>query len=224
MAAMIDTGDPWKITADNGKATVRDMTIPYTYGDFSYLKDSHENAKIHDYFAYLLVQGGKSKDNKIEVKGIGKEKAQQIFFQVLVYRHPSRFSIARNATIDACISLQGKYGISASDCEQVKNAFAAIGVGTASQKSDSSSTSSPADNVGILDKLRAWLRSQVDKIIGDIRQDIENRLQELVNQFQKAFLKMVNDFLKTMQRECFSIMPAIVLPTWLFIRFRNRSR
>ncbi|HEY3230140.1 MAG TPA: M4 family metallopeptidase, partial [Roseiflexaceae bacterium] len=89
----------------------------------------HTNSGIPNKAAWLLSQGGSA--GGITVTGIGRIKAQQIYYRLLtVYLTPySNFIAARNGAIQACTDLIGQFGITANDCAQVRAAFAAVGVG-----------------------------------------------------------------------------------------------
>jgi bacillolysin len=89
----------------------------------------HTNSGIPSKAAWLLSQGGSAAG--ISVVGIGRIKAQQIYYRMLtLYLTPySNFLAARNSAIQACTDLIGQFGITANDCAQVRAAFAAVGVG-----------------------------------------------------------------------------------------------
>jgi bacillolysin len=90
----------------------------------------HINSGIPNKAAYLLTVGGTF--GGVNVTGIGVAKAEQIYYRTLVnYLTPySTFMVARNGSIQACTDLIGQFGISAGDCASVRDAFAAVGIGS----------------------------------------------------------------------------------------------
>ena len=64
--------------------------------------------------------------------GIGVTKTEQIYYRTLTqYLAPySNFMDARAGSIQACADLIGQFGISADDCTSVRDAFAAVGLGS----------------------------------------------------------------------------------------------
>lgn len=88
----------------------------------------HVNQGILNRAAYLLVEGGT--EEGITVSGIGVAKAEQIYFRALTQHLPDRptFPDVRHLTGAACAALIGQHGITASDCDAVDAAFAAVGI------------------------------------------------------------------------------------------------
>ncbi len=90
----------------------------------------HSNSGIPNKAAYLVAEGGAF--HGITVKGVGREKAEQIYYLALtVYLNSSTrsrwtFKQARYALLNACRQL---YGDSGQEYAAVKNAWAAVGVG-----------------------------------------------------------------------------------------------
>ena len=121
----------------------RDMSNPTLYGDPDHvslyqelglafdLGGVHINSGIPNKAAYLMVTGGTAYG--VPVTGIGLDKTEQIFYAALTnYLSPlSGFRDARDSTIQACNDLIGQFGIIAANCDQVQNAWAAVGVGSA---------------------------------------------------------------------------------------------
>ncbi|MCK5554043.1 MAG: M4 family metallopeptidase, partial [Deltaproteobacteria bacterium] len=90
----------------------------------------HYNSGIPNKVAYLIVAGGTH--HGITVEGIGRDKAEQIYYLALtVYLGSSTrsrwtFNQARHALLNACRQL---YGDSGPEYAAVKNALAAVGIG-----------------------------------------------------------------------------------------------
>jgi Mg-chelatase subunit ChlD len=103
---------------------------PNCRNDYGYV---HTNSGIMNKAAYLLMQIGQVKFHDVTVTGIGPKKVAQIYYLTLTsYLIPTAtFRDARDGSIAACISLIGKHNITVSDCVQVINAFAAVGIGPA---------------------------------------------------------------------------------------------
>lgn len=101
----------------------------------------HFNSGIPNKVAYLIVEGGTH--HGIAVKGIGKKKAEQIYYlaltQYLSSSTPSRwtFKQARFALLNACRQL---YGDTGTEYAAIKNAWASAGV------------EEPAQDVGLIQK------------------------------------------------------------------------
>jgi len=90
----------------------------------------HVNSGIPNKAAYLIVAGGVH--HGIQIEGIGRQKAEQIFYTALtVYlssatRSRWTFNQARYAMLNACRQLYGDEG---AEYRTIKNAWAAVGVG-----------------------------------------------------------------------------------------------
>jgi len=136
------TGDfnDWQLGEDLGTVT-RDMSDPTLHGqpahmnnyvELGWVSDSggvHTNSGISNKAAYLTVVGGTF--GGVPVSGIGLTKAEQVFYRALtIYLSPlSGFADVRDSTIQACDDLIGAFGINEGDCDQVQNAWAAVGIG-----------------------------------------------------------------------------------------------
>ncbi|MCB0166979.1 MAG: peptidase M4 family protein [Anaerolineae bacterium] len=130
----------WQLGEDTNDI-IRDMSNPplynqpahmSNYNEFGWLTDSggvHINSGIPNKAAYLMVAGGTF--SGISVSAVGLSKTEQIFYRALnVYLSPlSGFNDAKNSTIKACKDLIGSFGITAGNCNQVQNAWAAVGLG-----------------------------------------------------------------------------------------------
>jgi len=92
----------------------------------------HTNSGVMNYWFYLLVEGGKGKNdlnNDYEVSGIGIKKAAQIAYAAeLAMNSTDQYSHCRTATINAAISL---FGNCSREVEAVTRAWHAVGVGAA---------------------------------------------------------------------------------------------
>ncbi|MCB0195637.1 MAG: peptidase M4 family protein [Anaerolineae bacterium] len=104
------------------------------YNELGWVDDSggvHINSGIPNKSAYLMVNGGTF--SGVPVTGIGLAKTEQIFYRALNhYLSPlSGFNDIRISTIQSCTDLMGTFGIVNADCNQVQNAWAAVGLGSA---------------------------------------------------------------------------------------------
>lgn len=157
-AAVLDyEGNPWQI--NNGNDIVRDIENagqgnvlirkPAHMDDF--LKPSfwnksvggysygfgHRNSTIISHALYLLTEGGvgKGKD-KIPVSGIGiNNSAQIVFYAISKLENNAKFYEAREAMVDSCNNLAKRGKVHVDHCNQVKNAFAAVGIGSPAKQS-----------------------------------------------------------------------------------------
>lgn len=120
---------------------IRDMSNPNeyqqpdTYGGlyWSPNADVHYLSGVGNYFYYLLCKGGSGTNDigsTFTVKGIGIPKATNILYRTnTVYLTPtSDYADWRTACIQAATDL---YGANSNEVMQVKNAWYAVGVGTA---------------------------------------------------------------------------------------------
>ena len=154
-AAVADpSNERWQIKV-SGK-TIRDMQDPVngtkeTYPDhfekFIYPKpnkegedsygNGHLNATIYSHALYLLSEGGEK--SGIKVFGIGIENAAMIVFRSLpLLQTNAKFIEARNAMLISCSALE----FSENYCNQVRNAFAAVGIGNSAHEYNT-----PIDNL-----------------------------------------------------------------------------
>ena len=145
----------WKFGEDVDIGPFRSLSWPEYYGQPSHMEsfldvpESNDNGGIHrnsgipNMAAYLLTEGGTHPVSGITVQGIGRIKAEQIYFKAMIeYLTPSAdFLDARDALVAACSELARSgasgFGISHRDCGQVANAFAAVGVGEIDTDGDS---------------------------------------------------------------------------------------
>jgi len=112
-----------------------DNFIPLSEGDLPD-PDKNDNGYVHynsgipNKAAYLIVEGGTH--HGIKVEGIGREKAEQIYYLALtVYLSSSTtsrwtFKQARYALLNACRQL---YGDAGAEYRVIKNAWSAVGIG-----------------------------------------------------------------------------------------------
>lgn len=97
--------------------------------------DPHVNAGIIEFAAYLIIKGGTHPGSRIKVEGIGKERAERIFFRALtkwlgLKNGNATFLECRKALCDAVTKdLHKKDPASAFILESIKDAFTAVGIG-----------------------------------------------------------------------------------------------
>lgn len=92
----------------------------------------HFNSGIHNKAAFLLIAGGTFAGRT--VTGIGQAKAQRLFYNMMVNRltSNSQFQDAANAAFSEAFDLirTGRAGFTTADLCSVRNAYAAVGLGT----------------------------------------------------------------------------------------------
>jgi bacillolysin len=154
---LISNGDPitnWEIGEEvytpgfKGDA-LRDLSDPIKYGQPDHIDNCmhlnsgelpdlnkndngyvHVNNGVPNKVAYLIIEGGTH--NGIPIAGIGRKKAEQIYYLALTaYLSSSTlsrwtFEEARMALLNACRQLYGDNGI---EYTAIKNAWAAVGIG-----------------------------------------------------------------------------------------------
>lgn len=106
----------------------KDVPLPTCYSDYGYV---HDNSGIPTKAAYLLLQDSEKEFHSIKVRGIGPQKVAKIYYETLQTQLTSNatFRDARDGTVLACMKLIGKEDrITLDDCNQVVNAFAAVGI------------------------------------------------------------------------------------------------
>lgn len=146
------TGDfnDWELGEDLG-SPIRDMSNPplysqpdhmVNYNELGWATDNggvHINSGIPNKAAYLMVVGGTF--NGVSVSAIGLTKTEQIFYRALTnYLSPlSGFNDIKDSTLQACNDLIGTFSITSENCNQVQQAWAAVGLG-------SISVTNPGDN------------------------------------------------------------------------------
>lgn len=137
--AMVDRED-WLIGEDvytpNKKGdALRSMSNPKQFNQPDHYKDRylgwqdnggvHINSGINNKAAYLLAAGGTH--HNVSVKGIGRDKAERIYYRALVYylTSTSDFAQMRQAAIRAATDL---YGANGPEVKAVRQAYKAVGV------------------------------------------------------------------------------------------------
>jgi bacillolysin len=109
-------GDPDKMTSPN-------YTCDTSEGDNGGV---HTNSGVANKAAFLMVDGGSF--NGRTVTGIGITKAAKVFYEVQrhLFTSASDYEDLYNGLQQACTNLTGTNGITAADCQQVKNAVDAV--------------------------------------------------------------------------------------------------
>jgi hypothetical protein len=160
-AAMIDTAN-WTIGEGSAAGTLRSLSDPSALGDpdhksgYQWLPNTregdwggvHTNSGIPNKAAYLIVAGGTHRG--VTVRGIGRAKTQQLYYDVLTTRLWSGAWIedARNQTVALArrYAQEGIHGFTPRDACSVGNAFAAIGYGVADNDCDGNADPYDADD------------------------------------------------------------------------------
>jgi Zn-dependent metalloprotease len=175
----VDSGD-WTIGEDLPGGALRDMSNPPAFGQPDHMSAStsgdgkglrklmagqsvecdtadpkyndcgfvHTNSGIPNKAAYLIINGGTH--NGVNVQGIGKTKAERLFYNVLTTRlwDSAQFIDARNAAV-AEASWQfvlGKFTLN--DVCQIKDAYGAVGLGSGDVDCDGAEDNVDPDNDG----------------------------------------------------------------------------
>jgi bacillolysin len=239
-AAFIDDIDPWRITADDpthtnpAKKLFRDISKPAktNYSQYDKNGDHYRNSMIHSYAVYLLSEGSANAQlpNQIEVRGIGRAKAQYIFYDVMTNRLivGVNFKNARKVTIAACKELIGLHGITPSDCDQVINAYAAIGIGEAATEPSPPLLTIP-QNLDPYTWLRG-LRQSVNDFLGPwsptvLWEPFQHRIDELRNNewvqllqcFAESDQQCINQFAAELMLGILNLVWAVLLAIILWI-------
>ncbi len=135
--ALAISADTWKVGEDFLPPAQRYMNDPALDGasaDFWSPTvgnlDVHYSSGIANLAFYLMSEGGVHPRGKstVHVNGIGMEKAIRVFYEsnTNILTANSKFLAARNAGIQAAMNL----GFTQAERESVRNAWAAVGVGT----------------------------------------------------------------------------------------------
>ncbi len=116
--------------AMSGAATWPARTLPSSAND---QLGVHGNSGVFNHATYLMSEGGTHADSGVVVRGIGREKTEQIHFRALTWYMggASRPVDARIATRLAAyrFAQKGLHGVTPEDCGSVINAYAAVGIG-----------------------------------------------------------------------------------------------
>lgn len=132
----------WRMGEDLSMGPIRDIANPGVYGDpdhwseYLWLPLEHDNGGVHtnsgipNKAAYLLTAGGTYYG--ITVTGLGYTRTERIYYRALSHYLTtySDFYAARAALYTSCRDLIGSYGITQNHCDQVLNAWAAVGIGS----------------------------------------------------------------------------------------------
>lgn len=167
----IDNGDRDGFDDTDGDCFIRSLSDPPMGGDPDHMNEYlvgastededfgwvHSNSTILSKAAYLMTVGGTHPDSAIPVTGIGEEKSMRIYYRLVTNKldRNDDFSDLASKIHDACNELIGQHGIVAHDCCQVRNAFAAIGLGTSDVDCDGTGddVEFDDDDDGVLDGL-----------------------------------------------------------------------
>lgn len=161
----IDPND-WTIGEGSARGTLRSLSDPPTFGDpdrFSnYWNTSsdfggvHTNSGIHNKAAYLLIQGGNF--NGRLVQGLGPTKASKLFYFTLnSLASNAQMLDARNRAVwwAASLAQKAQHGFTSQDVCQVRNAFAAVELGSGDSDCDGleDQVDNDSDNDGVPDSI-----------------------------------------------------------------------
>ncbi len=118
--------------------------VPTQYNDWCGV---HTNSGVPNKMFYLLSQGGTHPVSNIAVQGIGISKAIQIAYRANMgyWTNFATFSNALTGMVNAATEL---YGANSNEVYQVKNAWAAVGVGTIPVVTASASTGGTVSGSG----------------------------------------------------------------------------
>jgi len=142
-SAQTGTADcTWTMGETLAGGAIRDISDPTVYGHPDHWSDYmwrplesdnggvHRNSGIPNKAAYLLTAGGTF--HSVTVTGLGYTRTEQIYYGAMknyltIY---SDFANARSSLYAACQDKIGAYGITSADCDQVLNAWTAVGIGS----------------------------------------------------------------------------------------------
>jgi len=142
-SAQTGTADcTWTMGETLNGGAIRDISDPTLYSDPDHWSDYswlplesdnggvHSNSGIPNKAAYLLTAGGEF--HSVTVTGIGYTKTEQIYYRAMQHYLTiySDFANARSSLYAACQDKIGTYGITSADCDQVLNAWTAVGIGS----------------------------------------------------------------------------------------------
>ena len=149
--AMRDMADPPRCNDPDHTSSNRvwpSSSDPKKENDFGGV---HHNSGIHNKAAFLIVAGGPH--NTFNIRGIGQAKAQQLFYSVLTeglwdcaYMIDARESAVGTANFWA--AQQNIHGFTFNDVCQVRNAYAAVGLGRGDHDCDGIEDNDDPDNDG----------------------------------------------------------------------------
>ena len=124
----------------------RDFSDPRRCGDPDHFADYfvtsndhggvHTNNGILNKAGFLLTDGGTHQS--VTVLGIGEERARQVYYRAVTHEmgRNTGFNDFASDMADACSDLISDGTVTSNDCCQVRNAFAAVGLGLADQDCD----------------------------------------------------------------------------------------
>jgi hypothetical protein len=163
-ACWIEVDCDWRIGEDavfaDASGCGRDMSDPGRCGDpdhySNYFVTSNDEGGVHtncgilNKAGFLMTDGGTH--NSILVTGIGESKSRQVYYRAVTHE------LGRNTGLqdfaddmaEACSDLIAGGTVTANDCCQVRNAFAAVGLGLADQDCDGTPDGTDTDDDGDL--------------------------------------------------------------------------
>src|SRR5262249_15516243 len=109
----------------------------------------HTNSGIHNKAAYLIINGGTH--NGVTVQGIGKTKAERLFYNMLIYRlwDSAQFIDARNAAVAEANWQFALGNFTLKDVGHVKGAYGAVGLESGDIDCDGQEDNVDPDNDGL---------------------------------------------------------------------------
>jgi hypothetical protein len=149
---------------------------------------------------------------------------------------------ARQTTINSCLSLVGRYGITAEDCNQVRNAFAAVGIGEPADELNPIPDDENEQFPGLEDFIRQLIndlqrraREYIDNLIGEIRRQIEAEIARFIAELEAEIKKgierliayliqqMIQAIYETIRRACLGpVTPVSLLAFGWVVCWRRR--
>ena len=147
--------DAWLFGEDTSFGPFRDLSRPAAYDQPASMRDFlnarmeednggiHTNSSIPSLAAHLITEGGTHPGSGVAVRGIGRAKAERIYYKALTeFLGPTtNFLDARDALVASCAELAEfgakSLGITFRDCGAVSNGFAAVGIGEIDSDGDS---------------------------------------------------------------------------------------
>ncbi len=271
-AAFMDNQEPWLISRspiESGGKILRNLEdvlppFPDNYSeiycnpsskgccpeelDGNYPDCGHINSILFSHAAYLMAEG--IDKNGITIDPVGLYKVQYIYYYALKYglNSSSQFKQAALTVLGSCSALtrpnefSGKATITNSDCEQVKNAFIAVGlivipVPPPNMTPVPTLTTTPSPIVypppvpggqSWWELIREFLRNWIDQLSNEVRQQIEDWIaQQLIlleDALKQGLQRFLEQLLQSLLDFCSGSAAPATVPLLLYYHRRNRKK
>lgn len=223
-AALSDPVDPWVIESENGilrTIAVETGSEIYHYNDLLVPNDnftdyfrpdwraefSHRNSTILSHAVYLLSEGGESRNGRVTVDGIGMEKAAFILYKTMTRVTPNvtfmQFRSEAHFMCETYISPDTVFDqpLSDEECDQVLNAFAAVGIGepAALRRANLERRQVPGIMLNNLEEsIRKILENWTDKLTLKVEEETINLVMKTFWDILNHLVKVITTFFNTL--------------------------